>query len=44
MLCVLIRSAYMFYRTDELLMSTHNIFFYEELEKIIPDLPSNTPL
>ena len=24
-------------------MSTHNIFFYGELEKIIPDLSPNTP-
>ena len=25
-------------------MSTHNICFYEELEKIIPELSSNIPL
>ena len=25
-------------------MSTHNIYFYGELEKIIPELSSNTPL
>ena len=28
---------------EALLMSTHNVCFYGELEKIIPELSSNTP-
>ena len=28
---------------EALVMSTHNICFYGELEKIIPELSSNTP-
>ena len=38
LLWVLIRSASLL-----LIMSTHNICFYGELEKIFPDLSSNTP-
>ena len=29
--------------TEAILMSTHSIRFYGELEKIIPELSSNTP-
>ena len=40
MLWALIRRASL---AEALLMSTHNIYFYGEIRKIIPELSSNTP-